>query len=86
MRYYVYVLWSGTLKKQYTGVTKDLKKRFEHHNLGLNKWTKRGVPWLLLYYESYLNKTDAYRREKFLKSGKGRELLKDQLKESIHCL
>ncbi len=83
MFYYVYVLYSSTIDRFYIGVTKNWQRRLDHHNLGLDRWTKRGVPWQLLYFEAYLNKTDAYRREKFLKSGKGRELLKIQLKETL---
>jgi len=83
---YVYILYSSTLKKKYIGITKDLKNRLEHHNLGLDRWSKRGIPWKLIYYEAYLNKTDAYRREKFLKSGKGRELTNNRLKEYLKNL
>ncbi len=83
MFHYVYVLYSASLQKLYRGVTQDWLKRIEHHNLGLDKWTKRGVPWKLIYYEAYTNKSDAYKREKFLKSGRGREVLNKQLEKTL---
>ena len=77
--YYVYVLYSSRIGKRYTGSTKDLTKRLEHHNLGLNRWSKRGVPWNLIYFEEYPNRSLALSREKFLKSGQGRKWLDDKL-------
>jgi len=40
----------------------------------------------LIYYESYLEKIDAKRREIFLKGGKGHNELKIQLKEVLQKL
>jgi len=47
------------------------------------KSTKNLRPIKLIYYEAYLNKKDATRREKFLKTTKGRRLLRQQLKEVL---
>ncbi len=47
-----------------------------YHNQGLSNWTKSRGPWTLVHSEQYENKTEALKREKFLKSGKGREYLK----------
>ncbi|PIR96394.1 MAG: excinuclease ABC subunit C [Candidatus Doudnabacteria bacterium CG10_big_fil_rev_8_21_14_0_10_42_18] len=75
--YYVYLLKSLKNKSWYIGYTTDLKARFTRHNKGLNKSTKAKAPWKLIYYEAYLNQTDAKGRERFLKSGSGRKFLKN---------
>ena len=80
--YYVYILYSETLKKKYIGMTDDLKRRIEEHNRGKSNFTRTGDKWKLIYYEAFLNKTDARREELFLKSGKGRERLKFLFQET----
>lgn len=81
--YYIYVLYSKKLNKIYKGITDDLKSRISRHNLGRVRSTKFGVPWKLVYYEAFANKSDAKREELYLKSGKGRERLKYLLKETL---
>lgn len=71
--YWVYVLESETTGKKYTGQTSDLAKRLESHNQGEQIATKHGVPWKLVHLEKYLTRSEAMKREKYLKTGKGRE-------------
>ncbi len=77
--YYVYVLHSSKDKKLYIGSTPDLRLRIKKHNSGLVRSTKHRIPLKLIYYEAYQIKTDALRREKYLKSGGGRKELAAQL-------
>ena len=81
--FYTYLL-QGKDGNLYTGFTNDLKKRFKEHNLGLNSSTKRYRPWKLIYYEASVNEMDARRREDYLKTSKGRALLKRRLKEYLY--
>ncbi len=81
--YYVYVLYSRKISKFYIGYTKDLNNRIEHHNLGLDRWSERGIPWKLVYFEKYENKQDALRREKFLKTGKGSKFVKARIAKEV---
>ena len=74
--FYVYILKSEKNGKLYKGCTENLKQRIKEHNGGNVKFTKGLRPWKLVYYEAFLNKTNALREEKFLKSGKGRERIK----------
>lgn len=67
----------------YTGFTKDLKLRFEHHNKGKVEATKKRRPLTLIYYEACLDKNDAIRREKYLKSYHGKMFLKKRLKSYL---
>ena len=80
--YYVYVLKSNT-GKFYYGCTSRLKGRIEEHQNGLNASTK-GEEWQLVYFEGYLAKSDALRREKNLKiSGQARRWLKERITDSM---
>jgi len=81
--FYVYILISIKDYNLYTGFTRDLKKRFDYHNNGLNKSTESRRPFKLLYYEAYANEGDARKRELFLKTGRGREFLNIQLEETL---
>ena len=63
--YYVYIIYSNKIGKFYIGYTKDLSKRMGKHNRKGSKYTTRGVPWKLIYYEAFLYKKDAMREENF---------------------
>ncbi len=67
----------------YTGFTKDLKLRFEQHNKGKVEATKSRKPFKLIYYEACLDKNDAIRREKYLKTYHGKMFLKKRLKSYL---
>ena len=73
--YTVYVLWSASLRKRYTGSTEDLEKRLEQHNTGQSVFTRRGIPWRLIHREELPTRLEAERRERALKSGQGRSWL-----------
>ena len=81
--YYVYILLSKKLNKLYTGSTDNLKRRLVEHNSRKSTYTKSGVPWKLIYYSAFSNKTDARREELFLKTGKGRDRLKYLLENTL---
>lgn len=77
----VYLLESIRTGKWYIGFTpRDVYKRVNKHNRKEVLSTKAFAPWKLIYFECYLNRADATSREKFLKSGAGRNFLKKQLK------
>ena len=65
--HYVYLIKSLKHGQIYTGFTSDLRRRFDEHNSGLSKYTSSGIPWKLIYYEAYLSKEEALRRERSLK-------------------
>jgi len=80
--YYAYVLLLKN-KTLYKGSTGDLKTRYEKHKLGGVASTKHKRPLKLIHYEGYLLKSDAQRREKFLKTTEGGRLLKRQLRDIL---
>ena len=75
MKCFLYILKSSKDSKRYIGVTSDLQRRIIEHNSGLVKSTKHRKPMELIYVEEFNSKTEAMNREKFFKSGKGREYL-----------
>lgn len=66
------------------GYTKDLEKRVEQHNNKNTKATRYGIPWKLVYYEAFLSKDDAIKRELQLrKYGSAFGFLKKRIKLSL---
>lgn len=78
--FYTYVLQSMKDQKLYTGSTKNLQKRFKEHQSGKVFSTKSRRPFKLIYYEACLSEDDARRREKSLKTFRGKMTLRRRLK------
>ncbi len=74
----VYVIESSE-GYRYTGQTDDLPKRLKQHNSGISFWTSRGTSWSVLYTETHSTRSEDLIREKWLKSGVGREYLTEIL-------
>jgi putative endonuclease len=82
--FYVYVIYSEKIRKNYTGHTDDIERRvFEHNNGLLGKYTRGKGPWKLIYSEEYATRAEAMKREKELKTGKGRDFLKQITRHSV---
>jgi len=79
MKYYVYALNAEKDNRIYVGLTKDVKQRLKEHNSGKTFSTKGYRPWTLFYVEEVNSVSDARLREKKLKSGSGKDFLKQQL-------
>ena len=71
--YFVYILYSSSIDKYYTGFTEDYEKRFAFHNSEKNRiWTKRGRPWELKKVFRFDTKREALQAEKFIKQQRNR--------------
>jgi len=57
-------------------MTNDLEKRLKEHNNGENRSTKAYKPFEVIYAETFENRALARVKEKYLKSGIGKEFLK----------
>ena len=79
MKYTAYAIKSMSRNYIYVGLTNDLNKRFKQHNSGKETTTKPYAPFELIYTEILLDRTSARKREKYLKSGVGKEFLKNLL-------
>ncbi|PIR50273.1 endonuclease [Candidatus Peregrinibacteria bacterium CG10_big_fil_rev_8_21_14_0_10_54_7] len=63
-------------KYLYVGFTKNLKRRLSQHTNGQVRSTQPHRPFQLLHIEHYSTRQEARNREKYLKSGCGKEWLK----------
>lgn len=80
-KWYTYVILCDN-NSLYKGFTDNLERRYKQHCDGKGAvHTKRHKPIKIVYYEMYSTKEEAIIREKYLKSGCGREWLKEHLKE-----
>jgi len=76
MKYYTYILKSLNHPKTYVGITNNVDSRLKEHNSGKTKSTKAFAPYFVLHSEVYDSRLEARKREKYLKSGAGREWIK----------
>ncbi len=72
----VYAIKSLNKNYIYVGLTNDIERRLNEHNNGNNKTTKPYRPFVLIYSEEVNTRIEARKREKYLKSGIGKEFLK----------
>ncbi len=77
MPFYVYLLVSEE-GHHYTGQTPDLERRLIEHKTGTCHTTKQGKNWRIVYTEEYETRSEAMRREKYLKSSAGRRWIVKQ--------
>jgi putative endonuclease len=77
--FYIYILKSKQDNKFYTGYSGNLRKRLIEHKRGNVDSTKNRRPLELIYYEAYGDKMSALKREKFLKTTKGKIQLRKQI-------
>ena len=82
----MYVVRSASTGQLYVGHTGNLKRRLAEHNdrsHNRRKYTsKQPGPWVLVYDESFDTRSQAMRREKWFKSGTGRDWLAVQIKKN----
>lgn len=80
--HFVYVL-KGENNKLYIGRSSNLKRRLSQH-IGEKVWTTSRFGRLkLCFYEAFKSKDDAIRRERYLKTSKGKKGLKLMIRESL---
>jgi putative endonuclease len=76
--FYCYVLRSQKTGRRYVGSCENLSERIRRHNAGESKATKHGLPWLLIRSEEFATRSEAAQRERYYKTGRGRDEL-DQI-------
>jgi putative endonuclease len=83
MFYYCYILYSLKDGLFYIGSSGNLRQRMQEHNQGKNISTKNRRPLTLIFYEAFLSKADALRRERYFKTTKGKVTLRQMLREYL---
>jgi len=76
-------LKSESVEKFYICSTSDLGRRIKLHNSPKARWTRNYQPWVLIHSEDFISRSEAVKREKFLKSLKGIEKKIGLIKEKI---
>ena len=79
----MYIIQSEEDGWTYTGHTKDIQKRLREHNNEKTSATRLHKPFKLVYAEECTSRSEAMKREKFLKTGKGRDLKKELLEQGV---
>jgi putative endonuclease len=74
--YTVYAISSTTRRYIYVGLTNDVERRFDEHNKGKERTTRPYAPFSLIYTEVHATRLEARAREKYFKSGIGKEFLR----------
>ena len=74
-RYYLYIIYSTTLDKYYTGHTIDPNKRLMEHNTGKSTFTAAASDWILRYTEQFNTRELAKARELQIKKKKSRKYI-----------
>jgi putative endonuclease len=82
MSHFVYILYSETRDHYYIGSCADVEKRLIRHNAGATPSTKPGRPWKVVYTENFSSKTEALKREIYLKRLKSRIYLEDLIRKN----
>ena len=83
--WYTYILYSKESGKTYVGFSNDVERRlFEHNVSELKGFTLKYRPWTLIRKEGYSKKSDALQREKFYKTGRGREEIKQFIDDFLN--
>ncbi|KAA5534848.1 GIY-YIG nuclease family protein [Taibaiella lutea] len=72
--FYFYILYSAILDKFYIGMTSDsIDERLRRHNTNHKGFTGKASDWEIAYTELYQSKSEAYSRERLVKSWKSRK-------------
>jgi len=71
MNYFVYVLLNYNKEHWYVGSSNNIDKRLLSHNLGYTISTKPYKPWQIVYFEKFNTRSEAFKREMYLKSPMG---------------
>lgn len=79
----LYVLKSEKNGELYVGMAYDEVNRLKEHNAGKNRYTKGLRPWKIIFCENFPDWKSARVREKYLKSGAGKEFLKKEISSLI---
>ena len=78
-----YILYSRTSDIYYVGSTGNLTDRLDRHNSARSTFTKRGIPWVIVYKKEFQTKSEAYRAEMYIKAQKSRKYIEDLIQNNI---
>ena len=77
MSFFVYILFSDSTSKFYTGSTQNLENRIVEHNQGETKSIKHGIPWQLIWQKQLPTRAEAMQLETKIKKRGAKRFLED---------
>ena len=83
MGYFVYALLSEDNKQIYKGMTSNIERRLQEHKNKQNNTTKYFGKFKLILLKEFTTRVEARKREKYIKSGIGREFLHRLIRRSF---
>jgi len=72
MAFCVYILQSESSGRYYVGQTHNLEERVAYHQGNYSKALKNRGPWKLVHVEEFATRSEAVRRERYIKQQKDR--------------
>ena len=72
-----YILYSGVIRRYYTGQTEDLSRRIEEHNRGKTPGMEKGIPWEIVYTREFNTRSEAMKLERYIKKRGASRFLED---------
>ena len=72
-----YILYSEKIDVYYVVSSSDIRDRLNRLNTGRSTFTKRGIPWIVVYQKIYTTKAEAYQAELYIKSQKSRKYIEE---------
>ncbi|NBW35588.1 MAG: GIY-YIG nuclease family protein [Cytophagia bacterium] len=81
MIFHVYILESESSGAWYYGFTEDIDQRLRDHQSNRSKYTRFKGPWKLIFKRAFLDKTEALRFEKYLKTTRNKDYIMEKFKD-----
>jgi len=78
MIFTVYILFSKSTQKYYTGSTQDLQNRLLEHNSGETKSIQNGIPWEVIWQTQVPSRAEAMNLESKIKKRGAKRFIEDQ--------
>jgi len=76
---FIYAIFDKYSREVYVGMTNNIERRLSEHKRGQSFYTRKFKDIVLIHKEEYNDYKTARKREKYLKSGCGKEFLKSLL-------
>ncbi len=75
--FFTYIIYSKSLNKYYIGYTANLEQRLREHINHTKGYTGKASDWNLVYYDSFIEKDAALKREIEIKKWKSRKKIEE---------
>jgi len=82
MQYFVYILYSASLRRYYIGSCQEIEIRLKKHLGNHRGFTSKAKDWQLMYHESFPEKSAALKRERQLKNWKSRKRIEQLIEKA----